>query len=70
MLIVSTGQGQTEVTKGHDVLIAYEYCVTHVSGVTLGVATNRYVYFVFDLNYRSLRGQMRSERSNFEIQMF
>ena len=34
MLIVSTGQGQTEVTTGHDVLIAYEYCVTHASGVT------------------------------------
>ena len=46
MLIVSTGQGQAEVTKGHDVLIAYEYCVTHVSGVTLGVETNGYIYFV------------------------
>ena len=46
MLIVSTGQGQAEVTKGHDVLTAYEYCVTHASGVTLGVDTNSYVYFV------------------------
>ena len=44
--MVSTGQGQAEVTKDHDVLIAYEYCVTHDSGVTLGVETNGYVYFV------------------------
>ena len=42
--VVSTGQGQAEVKKGHDVLIAYEYWVTHVFGVTLGVETN--VYFV------------------------
>ena len=46
MLKVSTGHGQAEVTKAHDVLIAYEYCVTCVSGVTLGVETNGYVYFV------------------------
>ena len=37
MLTVSTGQGQAEVTKGHDVLSAHEYCVTHVCGVTSGV---------------------------------
>ena len=28
----STSQGQAGVTKGYDVLSAYEYCVTHVSG--------------------------------------
>ena len=46
MLIVRTGQGQAEFTKGHDVLIVYGYCVTHVSGITLGVETNDNVYFV------------------------
>ena len=46
MLIVSTGQGQAEVTKSHYLLIAYKYYVTHVSGVTLGVETNGQVYFV------------------------
>ena len=37
MHIVSTGQGQAEVTKGHDILTAYEDCVAHVFGVTSGV---------------------------------
>ena len=46
MLIVSTGQGQAEVTEGRDVLIAYEYCVADVSGVTFGIETNGYDYFV------------------------
>ena len=55
MLIVNTGQGQAEVTKGHDVLIAYEYCViSHVSGVTLGVETMVTFILGFDLHYRSL----------------
>ena len=45
MLIVNAGQGQAEVTKGHDVLIAYEYFEIHGSGVPLGVETNGNVYF-------------------------
>ena len=61
MLIVSTGQRQAEVTKGHDVLSAYEYCVSHVSGITSVVETNRgLVIFGFGLNYRLLR-QMRQK---------
>ena len=46
MLIVSTDQGQAEVTRGHYFLIAYKYYVTHVSGLALGVETNGHVYFV------------------------
>ena len=45
MHIVSTGQGQAEVTKGNGVQSAHEYCVTHVSGVYLGRKTKHNVYF-------------------------
>ena len=46
MLIESTGQGQAEVTKGHSVLSVYDYCVTHVFGLTSGVEANGDGYFV------------------------
>ena len=45
MLVVRIGQGQAEVTKCYAVLGAYEYCATHVSGITSGVETNGNGYF-------------------------
>ena len=57
MFIVSTGHGQAEVAKGHDVLSAYEYRVTLVSGVTSCVETNGNSYF--GIGSQLPTGQMR-----------